>query len=422
MLIVADDLTGAADCSVACAAAGLNATVLLGRDLEFDFAEADVMAVDADTRRMSAAESAAVTEQVVRDHMRGEQRLLYKKLDSTLRGHWGTELRACLKVLREVRTRSADAARGFAVIAPAFPKIGRTTIAGQQFVHGIPLEETEIWKREGIAGSAHLAEMLLMSDMKAEAVGLDTVRSGQQTLRYILAELGRDRDAVICDAETDEDLRAIALASLELHPAVMWAGSAGLAHQLLQVAGFSSKERTRQTSESILHGATLFVVGSPSSVSQAQVEALLQDGDIQNIRVSSGALCSTENSWDWSADQLTISDAFRKRHDVLVQLGGKENVDSRRGRLLAAAIAKLIEPCSDEIGALVLTGGETAREVLDTLGARRLRLMGEVEPGLPFSMTEGWKRRLPVLTKAGAFGDSQSLVRCRHFLRRFGSK
>lgn len=419
MLIVADDLTGAADCSVACAAAGLQATVLLWRTLEFDSAEADVVAVDADTRRMSAAESGAVTEQVVRDHMRGEQRLLYKKLDSTLRGHWGAELSACLKVFREVGMSGVEEARGFAVIAPAFPKIGRTTITGRQFVNGVPLEETEIWKREGLAGSVHLAEMLRTSGMNAGPVDLDTVRSGQRTLRYTLAELGRNRDAVICDAETDEDLRAIALASLELHPAVMWAGSAGLAHQLLQVAGFSKGKRAEQKSGSLFHhGPTLFVVGSPSSVSRAQVEALLDGGDIHAVCISPGVLRSAEKSYERNAYQRAIADALRRGHDVLVYLGDQPAVDLRQGRMLAVALAKLIQPCAQDVCALVLTGGETAREVLDVLEVRQLRLMGEVEPGLAFSIAEGGKRGLPVLTKAGAFGDSQSLVRCRRFLQR----
>jgi uncharacterized protein YgbK (DUF1537 family) len=46
-----------------------------------------------------------------------------------------------------------------------------------------------------------------------------------------------------------------------------------------------------------------------------------------------------------------------------------------------------------------------------------LRLVKELEPGLPFSITENWTRRLPVITKAGDFGNPQTLVHCRQFLR-----
>ncbi len=49
------------------------------------------------------------------------------------------------------------------------------------------------------------------------------------------------------------------------------------------------------------------------------------------------------------------------------------------------------------------TGGETARAVLQAFGADGLRLVGEIEPGVPLSVTEG-AADLPVVTKAGAFG------------------
>jgi hypothetical protein len=39
-----------------------------------------------------------------------------------------------------------------------------------------------------------------------------------------------------------------------------------------------------------------------------------------------------------------------------------------------------------------------------------------LEAGLPFSVTEKWKRQLPVLTKAGDFGNPQTLFNCHQFL------
>ncbi len=88
--------------------------------------------------------------------------------------------------------------------------------------------------------------------------------------------------------------------------------------------------------------------------------------------------------------------------------------DTRR---LTSSLARLIAPCADHAGALVATGGETARAILDAWGIRQLRLLGEVEPGLPWSVTEGWRRDLIVLTKAGSFGTPGTLLHCRDFLR-----
>lgn len=63
----------------------------------------------------------------------------------------------------------------------------------------------------------------------------------------------------------------------------------------------------------------------------------------------------------------------------------------------------------------VLTGGGTARSVLGALGIRTLRLIGEVEPGIPVGLAHG---ATLVCTKAGAFGRPDALVRCAQRLKR----
>jgi 4-hydroxythreonine-4-phosphate dehydrogenase len=252
--------------------------------------------------------------------------------------------------------------------------------------------------------------------MTAELVGLDIVRSGPALLTHTLRQLGRNSDAVVCDAETDEDLRAVATASLGLHPTVMWAGSAGLAHQLLSVARLARNKREEEENGWLLDGPTLFVVGSSSSVSRAQVEVLSEDCNVHCIGITPRVLRNEDPS-GWNVCERSICDELLNGRDVLVHMCGDGDADFYEGRPLAVALGKLIGPCANVIGALVLTGGETAREVLDILGVKKLRLLGEVEPGLPYSVTEGRKAGMLVLTKAGAFGNPQSLVHCREFLR-----
>lgn len=401
---------------MACAVTGLDATVWLGPGTDAGTAETDVVVIDADTRCMSAPQAGRATEEAVRQHLRGPRQLLYKKLDSTLRGHVAAELMGCLRAFRAVTKRKVGDASGFAVIAPAFPALGRTTLVGRQFVKGVPLHETEIWKREGLDSSANLIQMLRDKGMTAEVVGLEVVRSGPELLGGALNYLGRTTDAVICDAEIDDDLRAVAIASLELHPAVMWAGSAGLAHQLLSTARLDRNQRLKQENGCVVVGPMLFVVGSPSSISRVQMDLLSEHCRVHRIGIAPSVLRNEDPS-GWSACEHSICQELRNGQDVLVYIGGDGEADLSQGRVLAQALARLIEPCSNLIGALVLTGGETAREVLDILGVKRLRLMGEVEPGLPISVAEGGKAKLPVLTKAGAFGTPKSLVRCREFLQ-----
>jgi uncharacterized protein YgbK (DUF1537 family) len=76
------------------------------------------------------------------------------------------------------------------------------------------------------------------------------------------------------------------------------------------------------------------------------------------------------------------------------------------------ALAEVAAGLSEEglIDALVLTGGETAVGVGRRLGAVGVRLEGEVEPGIPVGTLIG-PRPYRVVTKAGAFGGEDTLVR-----------
>jgi uncharacterized protein YgbK (DUF1537 family) len=61
--------------------------------------------------------------------------------------------------------------------------------------------------------------------------------------------------------------------------------------------------------------------------------------------------------------------------------------------------------------AVVLTGGATARAVGHRIGATSLRILGELEPGIPVgSFADGLWQGVPVVTKAGGFGTPETLL------------
>src|SRR5262249_61647375 len=86
---------------------------------------------------------------------------------------------------------------------------------------------------------------------------------------------------------------------------------------------------------------------------------------------------------------------------------------------LVARLAQLIAPWLDRAAALVATGGETTRRLLEAAQIWGIRLTGEVEVGVPLGIGLG-QRALPIVSKAGAFGDRHTLVRCRAALRESG--
>ena len=411
LLIIADDLTGAADCGIACLAAGLDTVVVL-KDSE-PIPGVDAVSVDAATRRLPSSHATEQTARLTRRYLSPQTRILFKKLDSTLRGHVAQEIAAVLSV-----TRALHDAQSIAIVAPAFPAMGRTMVGGRLFVRGVPVETTEIWHREALNASAYLPGRLGEHGLKTMHIDLHTVHS-EKRLSDALARAQAQHDAAVCDAETDEDLRAIVHAGRTLQTSIVWAGSAGLAAQLPQAMGIARERPTLAVNGASLSatGPLLFVIGSPSQPSRDQIARLVADREIESVTVPLSALRQGLHSVAW-AEQTTLLDrAFSTGRDIVLSLESSAHEDAT----LSPALAALVSPYATRCSGLVLTGGETARSVLDGLGVATLRLVDEVEPGIPLSVatvvTPAGSLCLPVVTKAGAFGLPHSLLRCHDAIR-----
>ncbi len=249
IVMIADDLSGAADCAVSCAAQGLRTVVQLSESSPSDGAQ--VLAIDAATRSMPADRAAASVERIVAAYEHASGRVLFKKLDSLLRGHIGPELAA----MRRGRTPSVI------VMAPALPAQGRTTIDGCVWLNGQRL------------ANADAPKMLEAAGLTSAQINRALVRGAPTQLAATLAELARQHDALVCDAETEADLQAIAAAIAALPQAgwngsVIWAGSSGLARHIPEAMGITGAPGPIE--EPHFRGPILMVVGSRASVAHEQ--------------------------------------------------------------------------------------------------------------------------------------------------------
>lgn len=400
MVILADDLSGAADCGVACTELGLRTVVALRPGLLVS--GADALAIDANTRAMSASEAAEVTERLALSYRGGG--LFFKKLDSTLRGHLGPELGA---VLHAWRTVHRDAV---IIVAPAFPALGRTTVDGHQHLHGVPLERTEIWRRERRSETASIPAMLQAHGLRAGLLPLDQVRAGVETLSTMLGKLADGCDVIVCDAETERDLAVVAACSLQLGPRALCAGSAGLARQLAEAAGLARPRAAGAMP--VVSGSVVFVIGSRSSVSRRQAAALATRDGMANL---AGDPTATREELLASGSAARLGAALAAGQDAIIWQPEDPATDAAEARS-CGGVAALLAAQRDRIGAVFATGGETARCLLEALDVEALDLVGEIERGVPMGIARG-PRRFPVITKAGAFGTDTTLVTCRSLLR-----
>jgi uncharacterized protein YgbK (DUF1537 family) len=160
----------------------------------------------------------------------------------------------------------------------------------------------------------------------------------------------------------------------------------------------------------------LALVGSRSSIAREQAQALTGSPDIESFTLDPDLLARGEEGAGWHRARAAIERALSSGRDVLLVIELGENVDLRRGPLLAAGLGRLAAAHAGMIGGLIATGGDIARAALGAMGAGGLHLLGEVEPGVPIGLTDT-ARPLRVVTKAGAFGTKATLQRCRMALK-----
>lgn len=367
LLIIADDLSGAAETAGAVAATA-GAPVELRLDASPE-ALPEVLAIDTHSRALRAAAAGPAVLAAI-EHA-GARSFVYKKVDSLLRGHIGAEARALRMSGRRVAA------------ALAVPRVGRTVSGGIVHVHGVPLTSS------GLLAGEHEHECI------ADALGVEALVIPVETIR------SRELDAVvrstldgglvpIFDGEIQNDLDAVAatLVRLDRRPVVLAAG--GLARSIAPLLGL------RGGVPRFAPGAdrVLVVVGTRATSAARQATLLVELGlrgmvlrPGEQLELDGGDAVVTLAA-DAAWDGASLDDALTSAARAVLALGGRTD--------------------------LVLTGGDTARRVLDALGVRRLHSELELEDGTVLSTTDDGAA---VVTRPGSFGDDGSLARVVTHLR-----
>ncbi len=384
IVMIADDLSGAADCAVSCAVQGLRTMVQFSESSSSE--PAQVLAIDAATRGMSAAAAAAAVGRIVAKYEHAPGRVLFKKLDSLLRGHIGPELAA----MRRSGTPAVI------VMAPALPAHGRTTIDGCQCLHGQRLE------------NANARQLLEAAGLMSAQISLALIR-GTTPVAIKMAELARQYDVLVCDAEAEADLQSVAAAIAALPQAgwdgsIIWAGSSGLARHIPAAMGIAGA--SDPVADPNFRGPILVVVGSRTRVAHEQAREAARSDGMTTVFLSPETLRQGYVS--------VLGSALDSGNDVIAAIDSTD--EAAEDPHLCAALASLALPHIDKVGALIATGGETARAVLTASNITSLHLLREVEPGVPLAVSIG-ARQIPVITKSGSFGNPATLAHCIRALR-----
>ncbi|WP_432117437.1 four-carbon acid sugar kinase family protein [Streptomyces sp. bgisy032] len=381
VLAVADDLSGAAETAVALRSPG---RILLGpAGAPEPPAPGESLVVDLDSRQLPAAEAARAVRDVTLTAPPGA--LLFKKVDSLLRGNLAAEAAAY-----------AQNARGV-VIATALPPAGRSVRDGVVRLRGVPLHETDAWRAETRPAPPSVAAAL--GGLPTAPVPLTAVRGGPGALRDALRACFAQGRHPVCDAETEADLDAVAAAALELGPGVRLLGTGGLAGAVGRLTGADALPSPAVPPADGGVRPVLVVVGTAEPSARGQIAHLLADG-AHPVSLTTEELLGSPRRLESPTAAVTV-----------VRVTG--TAGPALARRLVAALAHTVADAARDCD-LVLTGGETARRVLDALRVTDLRPVGQVHHGAVHSRTPDGRS---VVTRPGSYGETDSLRRIVRSLR-----
>jgi 4-hydroxythreonine-4-phosphate dehydrogenase len=372
--VLADDLSGAAE--TASKFLGRRTALTLHLDAGATLSGEGVSVLDLNTRTMTEDDAQRTLRTALATIPAGA--LLITKVDSMLRGHIGAQA-------------AALGDRGPVVVAAALPVLRRTVEGGVLHLDGVPQHRTAVWSAEPASPPATVAE--LFGDLPTASIptGAELAES--------LAKAAANGQIAICDAATDSDLDAIVRASRSIH-GVQLVGTAALAAAVARTLPSGTRgDSGRRPSTSVLT-----VVGTAEPTAAEQVAHLVAHG-CHHLAIDVDALLNG------TADPTDVSDAL-DLGPVVITMRGATTPD--RARALSAALGSFVTAGQAKHRPdLILTGGETARAVVDAIGLTTLQPVHEVHHGAVASTASDGRS---VVTRPGSFGDATSLTAIADYL------
>ena len=395
-LIIADDLTGANDTAIQFRKHGFSTLVVTGitQADKCLFNDYDVVSINSDSRRMYPDDAYRVVHDTVKVFDAGNNgSIVYKKIDSLLRGNPGQELAAVMDALDSP----------LALVAPAFPA-NHSILENGRLPSGLDVV------RIFAAGSGR----------KTENIPIDTIRKGATFIvTFIQSRISIGTQIFVADAVSDNNLKTIYHASLNLTKAHVLAGSAGLANQVACNQGQTEDVNEKLT----IIPPTLVVAGSRQAVTAMQLLLLSDHLSTPFIRLNVSLIVKGKS--DEAIENAFVEAAEHIHHAnpvciiILENLFDEKIADQhltereKTGIAIADALGMLTKKLLDNFhfSLLVGIGGDTSMGICRHAGIAEIEPVEELYPGIPLAkIVGGINDGRYMITKSGRFGKPYTLI------------
>lgn len=413
VLIIADDLTGAnANCALM-KTIGLRAASMTASNVDTLPQKMDVVAFTTDSRAMSKESAYKRVNKKVNKYKTDSIELYSKRIDSTLRGNLGSELKAY-----------QDALDGrLAICVPAFPDSKRIVINDYMYVNGIPLMNTDAGKDSKISAVSNYVTENFKKDYDGDIVhiSIDDIEKGVGHLEEIIRE-NKDVDLLIFDAITNEQISHIAEASI----------ATGIDFISVDPGPFT-KEVTKLLYKShSISTKAIAVIGSVTQVTIKQMQELKKRFNYYQVNVNPIKLMDIDSAIAEIDKAVDESRKHLDEHDLIIITTTPDKIEGRLNLkqiseetnitiddlslMISRGLAKISKDVvisEPSISGIFSSGGDVTVAVIEELMSDGIEIREEIQPLVAYGrVINGIKPDLKIVSKGGMVGNDVVMAEC----------
>jgi uncharacterized protein YgbK (DUF1537 family) len=271
---------------------------------------------------------------------------------------------------------------------------------------------------------SYIPDLLASEGIKTAVLSCNILHAANPE-HWVLEQVNAGVQWIVCDVMKDEDFPVLAQIEANLNFSVGWAGSAGLINHLYKDLARGDKADSLLPSV----GKVLVVSGSLSGKTQEQLEALKARPGTKMIQIdplellkdpvhAGREMATLADSGKWDSAVIYVSGLQTNREKVGKWARENNWSVNQTGKGISQGLGHLVESALHlgEFDALIMTGGDTAKDICNVLEIPDMELRFEVEAGVPLGMVKWNNRDLVVITKAGGFGVADSLAKAVNYL------
>lgn len=389
-VVICDDLTGSSDQSILLKDRGLSVHQMARFDPEMaPCGNANVLVINSDSRRKPSEDVSRLFDEIL--SLWPESVRFTKRMDTTLRGH----------LLLETSRILENDPQAVALVVPAFPASGRTTVGGYQLLKGELLEKTEVRKDPLWPIRSSYVPEYFRGQYRVGYLSPRDVELSANDLEKRLLEISVENRIIIADAQNDSDIELIAMA----------AARTGIKYVPVDPSPFTAAyiyhtiHRERQK-------PVLAVIGSTSEKTRKQLFFLQDKMKIFSVEVG------PEGELPGSGSEI-FDPSF---HDMVLITSTREMIPGKENRIasvLAETAGNWIDQKGGSFCGVILSGGDTAVRFFEESSISMISSEEEIVPLMIGAFIgDGPLRGVKVVTKGGLAGEDDALYKAVAWLRK----